>query len=178
MTGHRTLFLVLVFIHLTSAATAATVTSTSSKLLDKELRAVLDAKSSDNLDAVISDYDEIRSLRNECDVQLDRQKLPSLCFRVLLKEERAGFIAAQKVKQQQAWLDQLCVRRLRVVQDRSDIRKLLSEPSLPRACRTAAEERAADLKYTQESEHPSHLFKERHLDSEEGARSLQAAPLI
>lgn len=150
----------------------------SSKLLDNELRAVLDAKSTVALDAAIAEHEEIRSLRNECHVQLDRQRLPTLCFRVLVKEARAGLITEKKRKDQQAWLDQLCSRRLKLVRELSEIRQLLAESSLPGSCRTAAEERAADLKYTQEADHPSQLFDDRDVEILEVARTLQVSPSL
>jgi hypothetical protein len=148
----------------------------SSKLLDKELRAVIEARSTQDLEGAISNHGEIRTLRNECEVQLDRQRLPTFCFRVLTKEVKERFIDEKKFKDQQAWLDQLCVRRLKTARNRREIQKLLEESSVPRLCRSAAEERAADLKYTQESESPSRLFNERGHGTGESAQPLHIAP--
>ena len=154
----------LVFL-LTSSIAHSAELPLSKNLDNQEMKAILESRSSRELDTIISSQENLRRWRIECDVQLERKHLPTSCFRVLKKEVETGLIATNKRREQEAWLERLCLRRLKSIRELTEIKSLLDEKSIPNRCREAGTERIADLRYSAESERPSALFKERRLET-------------
>jgi hypothetical protein len=134
----------------------------------KALHLTLRAKSRSELAQIDENLADLKRDREFCRAQLQAERLPTRCFRVVRAEFTAGLLSAGQVQRETEWLERLCLRRVKEIKSFAEFEGLSDLDGLSQACRVQVEMRWGDLRYRQESENPAGLFAERFTEASDG----------
>lgn len=109
------------------------------------LRKLILAKSSAEFNGVMKSQELEKHHHRVCSEQLKAVRIPTACFELSQVDL-------------QTWLIDLCSKRAKVSSDWSELAGAISNSQIPSNCRTTAEKRLADLRYSAETESPELLF--------------------
>lgn len=121
-------------------------------------RAVIQARSMSQLTTTVEKSNQLRRARAVCEAQLRTKRVPISCFQVLELEE-----STQKSDRNRelAWLEALCLERVKNARDQIELKRVASLSYVPKACREAAKNEADDLAYADGSAHFAEIFLRR-----------------
>ncbi len=114
------------------------------------LRRLLKARTSGELNRLVTEQDKVQKLQLVCDAQLRAQRVPGACF------ELVALNAYLDIKV--SWLEELCVARVEESRDWRELVAVINSKFLPSKCRNVALRREADLQYSEQAERPAEVF--------------------
>lgn len=123
-----------------------------------DFRAMIQARSMSRLTMTLEKSKRLRRARSVCEAQLRTKRIPISCFEVIELEES---VQQEESNRERAWLEALCLERVKTVRDQAHLKAAASLAYVPKACREAAKLEADDLAYADSSAHRAEKFLRR-----------------
>ncbi len=154
-------YVVLAYIPLLIATNAhcESISKISESSSDLRLSRIIRAS---NLESLKSKSLEIKRLENqkeECDIQLRYEMLPSSCFEVIRLEKKMSLLSPKKYQETFVWLTENCIDRASQLKKIS--RTAAQTGALPDKCLELVHRKIADQFYRDVTMNPVALFKQR-----------------
>ncbi len=131
------------------------------KEADPELRLsrIIKISNIKGFNARIEEMHALENRKEECDIQLRHEMLPTSCFEVIRLEKKLSLLSNDKYLETRSWLTDNCIDRASQIKEiNHQIRNL---NSLPPKCLELVREKMGDQHYRDITLNPVALFKQR-----------------
>jgi hypothetical protein len=109
--------------------------------------------------AKITELHSLENRKDECEIQLRHEMLPTSCFEAIRLEKKLSQLSLQKYQETLAWLTENCIDRAVQLKEITQQRKQLRD--LPQSCLEIVIQKMGDQHYRDITMNPVALFKKR-----------------